>query len=205
MEVLTKIVERNKVMKILAALLLVIAGGLIVFDSSNILFNASAQEGRKPKDEMILGPYAKLGGVKFSHVDHVTKNRSIDGTAPIACVECHHTAQPASEAAKHPPHKTAWPPDRTTTLTADLFEKDATAPPVNACTDCHARAGTKPKLLPEMPKISVEGVAEPVTLDNQQALHRNCTSCHDAVAKTGRPSTGPTSKKCVACHKKGAA
>lgn len=192
-------------MKTLTAVLSIVALGIVVLSGSNVLFNASAQEGRKPKDEMILGPYAKLGGVKFSHVDHVTKNRSIDGTKPIACVECHHTAQPASEAAKHPPHKTAWPADRTTTLTADLLEKDPTAPPVNACTDCHGRAGTKSKLLPEFPKITVEGVADPVTLDNQQALHRNCGGCHDAVAKTGRASTAPTSKKCVACHKKSAA
>lgn len=192
-------------MKIVIALLSLVVCGMIVFGGSNTVFNASAQEGKKPKDEMVLGPYAKLGGVKFSHVDHVTKNRSVDGTKPIACVECHHTAQPAAEVVKHPPHKTAWPADRTTTLTADLLEKDPTAPPVNACTECHARAGTKPKLLPEFPKITVEGVAEPVTLDNQQAFHRNCAGCHDAVAKTGRESTAPTSKKCVACHKKTAA
>ena|SRR5688500_13940853 len=192
-------------MKTLTVLFLVIASGIIVFTGSNVLHNASAQEGRKPKDEVILGPYAKLGGVKFSHVEHVTKNRSVDGTKTIACVECHHTAQPVSEVVKHPPHKTAWPADRTTTLTADLLEKDPSAPPVNACTECHARAGTKPKLLPEIPKIKIEGVPEPVTLDNQQAFHRNCSSCHDEVAKTGRASTGPTSKKCVACHKKSAA
>lgn len=192
-------------MKISIALLSIIAGGLIVIGGSHVLFNASAQEGRKPKDEYVLGPYAKLGGVKFSHIDHITKNRSIDGSKPIACTDCHHTAQPSSEVVKHPLHKTAWPADRTTTLTADLLEKDPSAPPVNACTDCHARAGTKPKLLAEIPKITIEGVPEPVTLDNQQALHRNCSSCHDEVAKTGRASTGPTSKKCVACHKKGAA
>lgn len=189
-------------MKILIVLGLLIASA--IFFSSNSI-NVPAQEGRKPKDEYVLGPYAKLGGVKFSHVDHVTKNRSVDGTKPIACVECHHTAQPASEAAKHPPHKTAWPADRTTTLTADLLEKDPSAPPVNVCGDCHARAGMKPKLLPELPKIQLEGSAEPVTLDNQQAFHRNCSGCHDEVAKTGRASTGPTSKKCVACHKKTAA
>ena len=192
-------------MRALTAVLSIVVLGLIVLSGSNALFNASAQEGRKPKDEVILGPYAKLGGVKFSHVDHATKNRSVDGTKPIACVECHHTAQPASEAAKHPPHTTAWPADRTTTLTADLLEKDPSAPPVNACTDCHARAGTKPKLLPEIPKLKIEGVADPVTMDNQQAFHRNCGGCHDEVAKTGRTSTAPTSKKCVACHKKSAA
>lgn len=192
-------------MKILVALLSIVVCGMIVFSGSNAEFSVSAQEGRKPKDEYILGPYAKLGGVKFSHTDHITKNRSIDGTKPIACVDCHHTAQPASEVVKHPLHKTAWPADRTTTLTAELLEKDPTAPPVNACTECHARTGTKPKLLPELPKIKVEGVAEPITLDNQQAFHRNCNSCHDEVAKTGRATTGPTAKKCVACHKKSAA
>jgi cytochrome c553 len=192
-------------MKILITLVLFILSAMIVLSGSSAPSNASAQEGKKPKDEVILGAYAKLGGVKFSHLDHITKNRSVDGTKPIACVECHHTAQPASEVAKHPPHKTAWPADRTTTLTADLFEKDANAPPVNVCTDCHARAGTKPKLLPELPKITIEGTAEPITIDNQQAFHRNCGGCHDEVAKTGRASTGPTSKKCVACHKKTAA
>jgi len=192
-------------MKVLIILVLIIVSGMILLSGSSVSFNASAQEGKTPKDEMILGPYAKLGGVKFSHLDHTTKNRSVDGTKPIACVECHHTAQPASEVVKHPPHKTAWPADRTTTLTADLFQKDPSAPPVNVCTDCHARAGTKPKLLPELPKITLEGSAEPVTLDNQQAFHRNCAGCHDEVAKTGRASTGPTSKKCVACHKRTAA
>ena len=192
-------------MKTLIGIALLVVFVAIVLSASNAPFNASAQEGRKPKDEIILAQQAKLGPVKFSHVDHVTKNRSVDGTKPIECVECHHTAQPASEAAKHPPHKTAWPADRTTTLTASLLESDPKAPPVNACTECHARAGTKPKLLPEIPKITVEGVAEPVTLDNQQAFHRNCGGCHDQVAKTGRTSTAPTSKKCVACHKKTAA
>lgn len=189
-------------MKVLLTLVLIILSGIFVFNVSSRSFYASAQDGRKPKDELVLGPYAKLGGVKFSHVDHATKNRSVDGTKPIACVECHHTAQPASEVVKHPPHQTAWPADRTTTLTVDLFEKDPGAPPVTACTDCHARAGMKPKLLPEIPKIKVEGAAEPITLDNQQAFHRNCSGCHDEVAKTGKATTGPTSKKCVACHKK---
>ena len=191
-------------MKVVIILLLAVVSGVLVL-SSNFGTNVSAQEGRKLKDEIVLATNAKLGPVKFSHVDHVTKNRSVDGTKPIACVECHHTAQPASEVVKHPPHKTAFPADRTTTLTAELLEKDSSAPPVNVCGDCHARAGMKPKLIPETPKITVEGAAEPITLDNQQAFHRNCGGCHDEVAKTGRASTAPTSKKCMACHKKAAA
>ena len=192
-------------MKVLVTLALLSVSAIFALTVSSSSYDAVAQEGRKPKDEYVLGPYAKLGGVKFSHIEHTTKNRSVDGTKPIACVECHHTAQPASEVVKHPLHKTAFPADRTTTLTADLFEKDPSAPPVTLCGDCHARAGMKPKLLPETPKITIEGSAEPVVLDNQQAFHRNCNSCHDEVAKTGRASTGPTAKKCVACHKKTAA
>jgi hypothetical protein len=72
------------------------------------------------------------------------------------------------------------------------------------CHDCHARAEEKPKLLPAIPTIKLEGAAEPVVLNNQQAFHRNCGGCHDEVAKA-RETTAPTSKKCVACHKKSAA
>lgn len=164
-------------------------------------FSNTAQDGKKPQDVYTLAKEAKLGSVKFNHLDHITKNRGVEGKQ-LACTECHHTAQPLAEVVKHPPHKTAWPADRTTTLTADLFEKDPSAPPVDLCTDCHARADAKPKLLPEMPQIKLEGGAEPVILNNQQAFHRNCGGCHDEVAKTKATTTAPTSKKCVACHKK---
>jgi cytochrome c553 len=167
-------------------------------------FRSSAQDGRKPQDSYVLGSEAKLGGVKFSHLDHITKNRSIEGSK-ISCIECHHTAQPASDAAKHPPLKTAWPVDRTSTLTADLFEKDPGAPPVNDCRDCHSRADTKPKLMPEIPQIKLEVGTELVTLNNQQALHRNCAGCHDEIVKTSKDLSPPTSKKCTACHKRAAA
>jgi len=176
---------------------LILFGGSISFTSS-----ANLQEAKKPQDVYTLATEAKLGPVKFNHLDHTTKNRAPDGTQ-IGCVQCHHTAQPAAEVAKHPPHKTAWPSDRTTTLTAELLG-DPNAPPVNICTECHARAEAKPKLLAEIPKMTVEGSAEPVVLNNQQAFHRNCGGCHDAVAKT-KETTAPTSKKCVACHKKTAA
>jgi hypothetical protein len=166
---------------------------------------AGAQtEGRKLPDVLKLSAEAKLGAVTFNHTAHTTKY-TMDGTNLIACVHCHHTAQPEAEAVKHPPHKTVWPADRTSTLTADLLEKDATAPEVNHCRDCHARTEEKPKLLDAIPKLKIEGEAEPVVLNNQQAFHRNCGGCHDAVAKTKADSTGPTSKKCTVCHKKAAA
>src|SRR6185436_17702943 len=134
---------------------------VLVSSSSNLSRDASA-EGQKIPETIVLAKEAKLGQVTFNHLKHITENLSADGTKQIACVECHHTAQPAAEAAKHPPHKTAWPADRTTTLTADLFEKDASAPPVTMCHDCHARADEKPKLLPAIPTIKLEGAAEPV-------------------------------------------
>jgi len=191
-------------MKIFTIAALFLVSAVLVLSGWNSSFHVSAQEGKKAPDVIVLGQQAKLGAIKFNHADHFTKNHSVDGTKPIACVECHHTAQPASEAAKHPPHKTAWPADRTTTLTADLFEKDPSAPPVTKCHDCHARAEEKPKLLPALPQIKVEGSADPVILNSQQAFHRNCGGCHDEVAKA-RETTAPTSKKCVACHKKTAA
>jgi cytochrome c553 len=175
----------------------------LVLGSQILAFDASAQGGKKPPEIITLGTEAKLGSIKFSHVDHITKNRSIE-SSQVTCVECHHTAQPAAEAAKHPPLKTVWPADRATTLTMELAEKDANA--VGAvCRDCHARADTKPKLLPELPTIKLEVGTELVTLNNQQAFHRNCAGCHDEIAKTRTDVTPPTSKKCTACHKRAAA
>lgn len=194
-------------MKLFTLFALVVLSLLLLASTSRTTYDVSAQDAKKPPETIILAKEAKLGQVTFHHLDHITKNRSADGTKQIECVECHHTAQPASEAVKHPPHKTAWPADRTTTLTAELLEKDPNAPAVNVCTDCHARAETKPKLLPEIPKVKFEGSDEPTIMTNQQAFHRNCGGCHDAVVKA-RPDltpAPPTSKKCVACHKKAAA
>ena len=176
---------------------------LVVLGSSFLVYKTSSQT--KMPENLVLSKEAKLGPVAFNHLKHATEKRTPDGTQVIACVECHHTAQPAAEAVKHPPHKTAWPADRTTTLTAELVAKETTT--VNACTDCHARAETKPKLLPEIPSLKFEGSEEATVLNNQQAYHRNCGGCHDEAVKA-RPALDPappTSKKCTACHKKTAA
>lgn len=191
-------------MKSLAVFAVLLASVLLVLNTSNNFPEVSAQGGKKLPEIITLGTEAKLGSIKFSHVDHTTKNRSIEGSK-IACIECHHVAQPASDAAKHPPLKTAWPPDRTTILTAELFEKDPNAAGVVVCRDCHARAETKPKLLPDIPQIKLEVGTELITLVNQQAFHRNCAGCHDEVVKTSKDLNPPTSKKCTACHKRTAA
>ena len=191
-----------KVVTILAAFIFAI---LLVSGAPTITGNLSAQDGKKPPEIITLGTEAKLGSIKFNHLDHITKNRGVDGTTKLACVECHHTAQPASEAVKHPPHKTVWPADRTTSLTLELLEKDPNALGA-VCRDCHAKTGAKPKLLPEIPQVKFEGSADVTIMTNQQAFHRNCGACHDEVVKA-RPNLTPpppTSKKCLACHKKAA-
>lgn len=178
--------------------------GLVILGSS-LLINTTSSQTKMP-DTIVLAKDAKLGQVSFNHLKHATEKRSPDGNSVLACVDCHHTAQPAAEAAKHPPHKTAWPADRTTTLTADLLAKDP-ATVVNACTDCHARTDQKPKLLPEIPSVKFEGAADATVMNNQQAFHHSCGGCHDDAVKA-RPALDPappTSKKCTACHKKAAA
>ena len=191
-------------MKVLAVFGAVLLSVLLVLSTTNELSEVSAQDGKKLPEIITLGTEAKLGMIKFSHIDHTTKNRSIEG-GKISCIECHHVAQPAADAAKHPPLKTAWPADRTTTLTAELFEKDPNAASVAVCRDCHARAEMKPKLLAEIPRIKLEVGTELITLVNQQAFHRNCAGCHDEIVKTSKDLNPPTSKKCTACHKRTAA
>jgi hypothetical protein len=171
--------------------------------ASSLLINRTNSQSKVP-ETIVLAKESKLGQVAFNHLKHATENRSADMSMPIACVNCHHTAQPAAEAAKVPLHKTAYPADRTTTLTMDLIEKDPKA--VGAiCTDCHVRTGEKPKLLPEIPTVKFEAGSEPTALTNQQAFHHRCGYCHDAVAKIKADTTAPTSKKCMTCHKKPAA
>ena len=149
-------------MKVLTILAAFIISVVLLSSASNVTRDVSAQ-GKKPPEVIVLGKEAKLGQITFNHLKHITENRSPDGTKQIACVDCHHTAQPAAEALKHPPHKTVWPADRTTTLTAELLEKDS-ATVVNACTDCHARTDAKPKLLPELPTVKFEGSSEPTVI-----------------------------------------
>lgn len=164
--------------------------------------SAEAPGQQKPPEVLQLATDSKLGPVTFNHLNHITKNYNLEGTGPVVCIECHHTAQPASEVAKLPPLKTAWPPDRTTTLTADLIEKDPKAAEVIACRSCHSKTGTTPKLLPAIPQIKYEGGTALITLNNQQAFHRNCASCHDEVVKNRKDAKAPATQKCTACHKK---
>jgi cytochrome c553 len=194
----------EKIMKLFTTLTIIIVAIALSLGTATLSFDASAQDTKKPQDNYTLATEAKLGPVAFSHINHTTKNRNLEETGPSECIECHHTAQPASEAAKYPPLKTVWPADRTTTLTAEQLAKDPDAAGA-VCRDCHARADAKPKLLPEIPQIKFGVGTELVTLTNQQAYHRNCAGCHDEIVNTRKDVTPPTSKKCTACHKRVAA
>ena len=156
----------------------------------------------KIPDVIILSKDNKLGQVKFNHANHNTRNYNIAGTGPIECIECHHTAQPASEAIKHPPLKTAWPADRTTTLTRELYDEDPGSIGHIACRNCHARAGTTPVTMPAIPEIKSSDSAAIVTLTNQLAFHRNCANCHADVLKNRKDIKGPTPQQCTKCHTK---
>ena len=163
-----------------------------------------AQEVKTIPDVITLGKDAKLGQVVFSHASHNNGTYTMPAGGPIACTVCHHTAQPAAEASKDPLHKTIWPAERTTTLTAELFKKDAAAAGVAACRDCHAKAGTTPKLLPAIPKIPSATSGDMVEVNNQQAFHRTCTGCHAEAKKAKADFKGPTAAQCTVCHKKAA-
>ncbi len=193
-------------------MLAILVGGLVIgFVAFNVDLSpksalAQAKEPGQIKmpEVIVLGKDAKLGQVTFNHVSHNGGKYSIDGTGPIACIECHHVAQPAADVAKHPPLKTAWPADRTTVLTPELFAKDPAAAGVAACRDCHAKAGGVPKLLEKIPEIKHESSTALITMTNQQAFHRNCAGCHTEVAKTNKAAKGPTTMQCMMCHKKAA-
>ena len=189
---------------VVLALFLLGAAAFCLFLSSERFSSVSAQTQTIP-DVIVLGKDAKLGQVTFDHVKHNGGTYSIDGTGPIACTECHHTAQPAAELAKHPPLKTPWPADRTTTLTADLFKKDPAAAGVAACRSCHARAGETPKLIAAIPEIKHESSAAMISLTNQQAFHRSCAGCHTEIKKTKPATKAPTAMQCTMCHKRAAA
>src|SRR5436190_4399137 len=145
---------------------------------------AQTQDAPKMPEVVTLGKDAKLGQVTFNHVKHNGGTYSIDKGSPIACITCHHTAQPAAEIAKLAPLKTSWPADRTTTLTSDLFLKDPKAAGVAGCRECHSRTDEKPKLLDAIPQIKHEGSPAPMTMTNMQAFHRTCVGCHTEVKKT---------------------
>jgi class III cytochrome C family protein len=152
-------------------------------------------------ETIVLAEKATLGKVSFSHSNHITKNYNIEGTRPVHCVECHHVEQPETDAKKVAPHQTSYPPNRTTTLSAELLTKEPNTK-VTPCRSCHARKGEKPTVWPQLPEIKSENSTAIITLTNQQAFHRACAGCHDQVIKVRPDAKSPAATKCTACHKK---
>ena len=176
---------------------------LYVPTQSTERLTASSQATTLP-DTIVLSEKAALGKVTFSHSNHITKNYNIEGTRPVLCTECHHAEQPEAEAKKAAPHQTAYPPNRTTTLTAELLTKEP-GTKVTPCRSCHARKDEKPAVWPKIPEIKSENSTALITLTNQQAFHRACAGCHDQVLKARPDAKSPATNKCTACHKKTAA
>ncbi len=167
--------------------------GLIFAASSEL--RTKTPEDRVVPETIVLAEKAVLGKVTFNHGNHISKNYNADGTKALSCVDCHHVEQPAVEAAKVPGHKTAYPADRTVTLTAETY-KDGTAPDVTDCRICHLAKDGKATILTEVPKSGT------TVLNNQNAFHKACTTCHGEVVKARPTVQAPTAMKCVACHKK---
>lgn len=190
---------RTKTLVLIVGLLTVILAILIAPTRSTDRFTASAQT--TLPDTIVLSEKSVLGKVTFSHSNHITKNYNIEGTRPVHCTECHHVEQPEAEAKKMPPHQTAYPPDRTTTLTAELLTKEPSTK-VTPCRSCHARKEEKPAVWPKIPEIKSENSTALLTLTNQQAFHRACAGCHDQVIKMRPDAKSPGTTKCTVCHKK---
>lgn len=148
---------------------------------------------------IVLAAKSKAGPVAFNHVKHNGGEYNADG--PILCIQCHHTAQPAASLATVPPHRTVWPTDRTTTLTAEVFAADPRKAGVAACRDCHARAGTKPKLLDFIPVIKDRETERETLIDNQTAFHTACDVCHFEIGFRTKGSKAPAADNCASCHK----
>jgi Class III cytochrome C family len=137
--------------------------------------------------------------VPFNHLNHATKNYSIDGRSVIDCAECHHTDQPAT--ALKGLYKTSL---RDTLLTTAAL-KEANAKPVSTCRACHAQAGLKPinTMFAEIPPDKNEEKRDSDTslLTNEVAYHRNCIDCHsDANAAPGRTPKAKAPTSCSSCH-----
>jgi nitrate/TMAO reductase-like tetraheme cytochrome c subunit len=162
-------------------------------------------DGKTPQNTYKLSTDSKKDKAKslpltFNHLGHSTnKDYSLDGTKVLGCTECHHTEQPAADAAKHPPDKTAYPADRSVTLTAETA-KDAKTPDVQNCRACHAQEGDKPKLMDAIPSVTFEGDTDPTVLTNEEAYHRNCNGCHDQAVDARKGLKIPTSQECLKCH-----
>lgn len=178
----------EELMKTRIGIVLLFIAGVLVLAAGSRIQNA-APEDRTVADVIVLAEKAALGKVTFKHGDHINLKHNADGTANLSCVDCHHVEQAKAEGKK------VYPADRTVTLTAETW-KDGTAPAVTSCQTCHLPKDGTPTILTEVPKSGT------TVLNNQNALHRACATCHEQVVKARPTVVAPTAMKCVGCHKK---
>ncbi len=188
-------------------LLLILALGCVALGIAGIGIAASnsrltlrqdiPKESKVQPKEVTLGKDSqsdKYGEVPFNHENHASKAYSTDGKTVLACVECHHTDQPA--AGLKEPLKTG---ERDVVLTAAVLAA-ADAKPVKSCRVCHLQAGDDSAPLPA---VTYAGKTVPTKLTNEVAYHTNCNLCHDKViaARPALKGKIPGSTDCVPCHK----
>ena len=168
--------------------------------ANNSAFTASQdipKESKTQPKEVVLSKDSqsdKYGDVAFNHENHSVKPYSPDGKTVLACVECHHTDQPA--AALKPPLKTS---ERAVALTAASLAA-ADAKPVKSCRSCHLQAGDDSA---PMPTATYPDKPTPTKLTNEVAYHTNCNICHDKAIAARPALKGKLagSQDCLPCHK----
>lgn len=173
-------------MKKMIGIVLVFVAGVVALTAGS---RTDTTEDRTVPDVIVLSEKAPLGKVTFKHGDHINLKHNADGTANLSCVDCHHVEQAKTAG------KTVYPADRTVTLTAETW-KDGTAPAVTSCQACHLAKDGKPTILTEIPKSGTK------VLNNQNAAHMSCATCHEQVVKARPAVAAPTAMKCAGCHKK---
>lgn len=143
---------------------------------------------------------SEYGDSPFDHENHAFKPYSPDGKTVVGCTECHHTDQPKS--ALKPPLATS---ERDVALTHDVWK--ASAQKVNECRTCHFQDGNVPdgKTMPSA-TYKVGGKSTTKDLNNENAYHINCNTCHDAAfairPELKKKAGFATDKDCTICHKK---
>jgi hypothetical protein len=178
---------------VLTTLAVIVVSGSARFSTTQDI----PKESKTQPKEVTLGKDSqsdKYGEVPFNHENHATKMYSIDGKTVLACVECHHTDQPAT--ALQAPLKTS---ERNVVLTAKLLEA-ADSKPVKSCRACHLQAGDDSAT---MPTVTYAGKTAATKLTNEVAYHTNCNICHDKAiaARPALKGKVPGSNDCLPCHK----
>lgn len=133
----------------------------------------------------------------FDHTKHHDATHNLDGKTTTACVECHHTEQPATPSGR--PYLKTFNPNRKEVLTAEQLK--TSKEPVKSCRACHFQESTTPS--DEFPPKSVKypkemGLPPSGKLTNDTAYHLRCISCHEAAMKRDPKLKAP--QGCVDCH-----